>query len=80
MYRIGILYLIVISITNCKDTRGSLTFVSVDTISAKQFLSNKNICDLAIAKNFSEIKPKMVPWATDTNDPYSESYFIGEKN
>lgn len=65
--------------SNCKNTKGFSTSVQVDTLSQKQFFADKNICDIALANNFKEIKPQMVPWATDPNDPYSESYFIEGK-
>ncbi|CAN5685598.1 hypothetical protein BH10BAC3_BH10BAC3_38800 [soil metagenome] len=50
--------------------------VRVDTLSSQEFLADKNLCGIVLANGFKEIRPQMVPWATDTSDPYSETYLI----
>ena len=79
MIKICIFSLSVMFFSDCKNIKKISTSVPVDTISSKQFLAGRNICEVAIANNFKEIKPPMVPWATDLKDPYSESYFIDGK-
>lgn len=79
MIKICIFSLSVMFLSNCKNINSSSTSIQVDTISSKQFLADRNICDMALANNFKAIKPQMVPWATDPKDPYSESYFIDGK-
>ena len=59
--------------------KNSAGFAGVDTLNSEQFLAGRNVCSLALAADFREIKPPMVPWATDTADPFSESYLIDGK-
>lgn len=79
MIKIYIFSLSVMFFSDCKNIKSYSTSIQVDTISSTQFLADRNICDVALAKNFKAIKPQMVPWATDPKDPYSESYFIDGK-
>ncbi|MCU7549224.1 hypothetical protein OCK74_08860 [Chitinophagaceae bacterium LB-8] len=79
MIKIWILLLSMLGISGCKQGTILTVPAQVDSLSSMQFLSDKNICSLALARDFREISPPMVPWATDPNDPYSESYMIDGK-
>jgi hypothetical protein len=56
-----------------QNTENSLM---VDSLRFKRVVGGSNICDLVLANDFKEIKPSMISWATDLDDPYSESYII----
>jgi len=72
--------LIVIVFFSCNNpSNNNNNSFLVDTLNSRQFLGDSNICSLALASSFKEIKPQMISWATDSKDPYSESYLINGK-
>lgn len=68
--------MIILGFFGCRQINMVSLSFQADSLNSAQFLGNKNICSIVLADSFQEIKPMMVPWATDTSDLYSESYFI----
>ena len=64
---------------SCNNRTNTSYVVEVDSISVKQFLNGGQLCHVALAKGFHEIKPEMEAWATNPIDTFVESYIINGK-
>jgi hypothetical protein len=76
MSRIGILVFFSTILCSCKGLPKATAFPKTDTVNVEQLFIDTNICNFVLANDFKEIKPSMISWAEDPNDPYSESYII----
>lgn len=81
MKKILLLLLIVLFTISCSpiDSEGTNKNIVIDTITLKDFLIEKTLYDIISHKDVKKITPAIIPWATDMDDPYSESFILNNK-
>ncbi len=80
MKKTAIVFFFQVVFLSCKESKVPLIQnEKIDSINAKTFFQKISLCDLTLAKGFDTIHPQIIPWATDTANPYTESYIIDGK-
>lgn len=80
MKKTAILFFFLVVFLGCDESKiSSIQNEKIDSINVKTFFQKNSLCDLTLAKGFDTINPQIIPWATDTANPYAESYIIDGK-